>query len=56
MYQNVLKRLPDQAGYDHRVGAMEGGLGRLPFSAPFRRASKNRINADFDYDDGVWVV
>ena len=56
MYQNVLKRLPDQAGYDFWVGAMDGGLGRDAILVSFSESIENRINADFDYDDGIWVV
>ena len=56
MYQNVLKRLPDQAGYDFWVGAMDGGLGRDAILVSFSESIENRINADVDYDDGIWVV
>ena len=56
MYQNVLKRLPDQAGYDFWVGSMEAGLGRDAILVSFSESIENRVNADADYDDGIWVV
>ncbi len=56
MYLNVLKRLPDQGGYDYWVGAMEAGLGRDDILVSFSESLENRINADIDYDDGIWVV
>lgn len=56
MYQNVLKRMPDQVGYDYWVGAMQNGLGRDAILVHFADSIENRINADFDYDDGIWVT
>ncbi len=56
MYLNVLHRLPDDAGRGFWVASMHSGLGRDEILVSFSESIENRINADADYDDGVWVV
>ena len=56
MYLNVLKRLPDQSGYEFWVGGMEAGLGRDDILIAFAQSDENRDNTAPDLDDGVWVV
>ncbi len=57
MYQNVLFRLPDQAGYDFWVGGMENdGLTREDILIAFTKSDENVNNNSQNLDDGVWVV
>ena len=57
MYQNVLFRLPDQAGYDFWVGGMENdGLTREDILIAFTKSDENVNNNAANLDDGVWVV
>ncbi len=57
MYQNVLFRLPDQAGYDFWVGGMvNDGLTREDILIAFTKSDENVNNNAVNLDDGVWVV
>lgn len=56
MYQNVLHRPADEAGRGFWLASMHSGLGRDAILVSFSESIENRINADVDYDDGIWVV
>lgn len=56
MYQNVLFRLPDQAGYDFWVGGMDQGLTEEDILIAFSESVENKSNNAANLDDGVWVV
>jgi len=56
MYQNVLGRLPDQAGYDFWVGELELGFTREHILVAFTESEENGIRTADNVDDGFWVV
>ena len=56
MYQNVLGRLPDQAGYDFWVGELELGFTREHILVAFTESEENGILTADNVDDGFWVV
>jgi hypothetical protein len=56
MYENVLGRLPDQAGYDFWVGAMHSGLGRGDILIDFAQSDENVAQTAPDLDNGIWVL
>jgi WD40 repeat protein len=56
MYENVLARLPDQAGYDFWVGQMQQGLGRDDILIHFAESDENKLQTAPDLADGIWVL
>ena len=56
MYQNVLGRLPDQAGYDFWVGELDLGFTREHILVAFTESEENGIRTADNVDDGFWVV
>ncbi|MBL8582793.1 MAG: DUF4214 domain-containing protein [Rhizobiaceae bacterium] len=56
LYQNVLHRDADQAGYDFWLGKVEGGEGKADMLIYFTDSDENLQNTAPDLDSGVWVL
>jgi Ca2+-binding RTX toxin-like protein len=56
LYQNVLGRQPDQAGYDFWLDQIASGQGKDDLLIYFADSEENISNVAPDIDDGVWVI
>ncbi|MBL8583735.1 MAG: DUF4214 domain-containing protein [Rhizobiaceae bacterium] len=56
LYENVLKRLPDQAGYDFWLDVIDSGKGRDDLLIWFTDSNENIANTAPDLDNGIWVA
>jgi Ca2+-binding RTX toxin-like protein len=56
LYENVLHREADQAGYDFWLGVLAGGQGKDDLLIWFTDSDENLANTAPDLDNGVWVL
>lgn len=56
LYQNVLHRSPDQAGYDFWLDQIASGQSRDDMLIWFTDSDENVANTAPDIDDGLWVL
>ena len=56
LYNNVLDRDPDQAGYDFWAAEQEKGISRAETIQYFSESAENISNTTAAIDDGIWYV
>ncbi|MFG6621393.1 DUF4214 domain-containing protein [Sulfitobacter sp. 1A05707] len=56
LYNNVLDRDPDQAGYDFWAAEQEKGISRAETIQYFSESAENVSNTTAAIDDGIWYV
>ncbi|MBL8583592.1 MAG: DUF4214 domain-containing protein [Rhizobiaceae bacterium] len=56
LYENVLHRGADQAGYDFWLGVIDNGHGRDDMLIWFTDSDENVANTAPDFDYGIWVL
>jgi hypothetical protein len=54
LYQNVLRRAPDQGGYDYWTGALQHGTTRAQVLAGFSESAENKQNTAPMLANGIW--
>ncbi|CAH1692905.1 conserved hypothetical protein [Hyphomicrobiales bacterium] len=55
LYENLLGRQPDQAGYDFWTEAMDDGLTREDLLLSFSESSENKANVIDAISNGIWL-
>ena len=55
LYNNVLGRNPDQAGYDYHMNNLAGGLTRAQLLTQFSESPENQRNVLPAIQDGIWM-
>ena len=55
LYHNGLGRDPDQAGYDHHMNNLAGGLTRAQLLVQFSESPENQSNVLPAIQDGIWM-
>lgn len=55
LYQNVLGRAPDTAGYADWLGALNGGVTRSSVLLSFSESAENKANTAPALSNGLWV-
>jgi len=56
LYQHVLDREPEGAGFDYWSQQLSDGLSREHLLAMFSESNENKSNLLPSYDDGIWYV
>ncbi|HEY8360600.1 MAG TPA: DUF4214 domain-containing protein [Ramlibacter sp.] len=56
LYNNVLDREPDAAGYSYWSGRLDHGLGRDTLLASFSESKENVDNVAAAISDGIWYI
>ncbi len=55
LYNNVLDRNPEQAGYDYHINNLAGGLTRAQLLTQFSESPENQRNVLPAIQDGIWM-
>ena len=55
LYNNVLGRAPEQAGYDYHMTNLAGGLTRAQLLTQFSESPENQRNVLPAIQDGIWM-
>ena len=55
LYNNVLDRNPEQAGYDYHINNLAGGLTRAQLLTQFSESPENQRNVFPAIQDGIWM-
>lgn len=56
IYDNVLNRAPDVAGYDYWLDELDSGFGRARVLASFSESVENQANVIGNIENGIWYV
>ena len=56
LYENVLDRVPDQAGFDFWSNQQDAGLSRAEMLQYFSESTENYQNVAGEIADGIWYV